>query len=157
MTEQNDDEHQVTVLSPWQELVYKENAKVVAVFWEWRHKGMTYFSAGVTALVALSSWLYKQDGFLRRASFIPLAAGAGFSLISLLLDRRNARILKECYAVGARIEEQINGKSTDGPSIFTHIQKGQRSWPSYTRGLTIFYVGAAVLLVAAAIILFNTA
>lgn len=127
------------------ELAYTENAKVIGIFWEWRHKGMTYFSAGVTALVALSGWLYTQGGFLRRSSFIPLVIGVGFSVASLLLDKRNAEILSRCYGVAERIETN-KSELLAGEAIFSAIGKGQYKWPSYTRVLSAVYLASAILL-----------
>ena len=35
------------------DLMYQENAKIVAIFWEWRHKEMTFFFAGIAPPRAL--------------------------------------------------------------------------------------------------------
>ena len=42
-------------------LLYEENAKVAAIFWEWRHKIMVSFFAGIAALFALAGWFYQQQ------------------------------------------------------------------------------------------------
>src|SRR5437764_171692 len=122
MTDQNIDKY---------DLMYKENAKIVAIFWEWRHKGMTYFSAGITAIFTLSAWLYTQGGFLRRSSFAPLIVGAAFSFVALLLDKRNARILTRCYAVAQTIEDTFRkqNKLTEDAAIFSVIGQQQHRWP----------------------------
>jgi hypothetical protein len=134
------------------ELAYTENAKVIGIFWEWRHKGMTYFSAGITALVALSGWLYTQGGFLRRSSFIPLVIGVGFSVASWLLDKRTAEILSRCYRVAERIE-LTKPELLGGEAIFSAIGKGQYKWPSYTTVLSAVYLASAGLLIVLSIAL----
>jgi hypothetical protein len=58
-------------------LLYQENAKVAAIFWEWRHKVMTNFFTGMVALFALFGWFYQQLD-LRRFLFAPLFFGAFF-------------------------------------------------------------------------------
>src|SRR5215213_7024900 len=49
-------------------LLYQENAKVAAIFWEWRHKVMTNFFTAIVALFALSGWFYQQQ-FGRAVAF----------------------------------------------------------------------------------------
>jgi hypothetical protein len=39
-------------------LLYQENAKVAAIFWEWRFKLMASFFAVIAALFALAGWFY---------------------------------------------------------------------------------------------------
>lgn len=42
-------------------LLYQENARVAAAFWEWQHKTLTIFTAGITALLAIEVWIYNND------------------------------------------------------------------------------------------------
>jgi len=137
------------------DLLYKENAKIIATFWEWRHKGMTYFSAGITAVFTLAAWLYTQGGFLRKSSFAPLIVGPAFSLVALLLDKRNAKILARCYSVAQTIEStfQEQNKVSKDAAIFSVIGQQQYSWPSYTRVLCALYLSSAILLLILSVII----
>ncbi len=74
-------------------------------FWEWRHKIMTHFFAGMAALIALIGWLYQQAGGIRIWLCAPLFLGAVFSLVSYLLDKRNKRILERCYRIGKDVDK----------------------------------------------------
>ena len=51
-------------------LVYGENAKIAATFWEWRHKVMTHFFTAFAAIVVLAGWFYKE---LKPWLAVPLA------------------------------------------------------------------------------------
>jgi hypothetical protein len=83
-------------------LLYQENAKVAAIFWEWRNKVITYFAVSITALATLAGWLYQQK--LGRPISFPLFIGAILSIILTYLDERNAEILKATYKCGRDIE-----------------------------------------------------
>jgi hypothetical protein len=83
-------------------LLYQENAKVAAIFWEWRNKVITYFAVSITALATLAGWLYQQK--LGRPISFPLFIGAILSIILTYLDKRNAEILKATYKCGRDIE-----------------------------------------------------
>ena len=48
-----------------EEKLYEENAKVTAIFWEWRHKVLTHFFGVSGALLAVTGWLYSASGDLR--------------------------------------------------------------------------------------------
>jgi hypothetical protein len=37
--------------------LYEENAKVASVFWEWRHKLLTFFFTATSALGLASAWI----------------------------------------------------------------------------------------------------
>src|SRR5687768_3287161 len=62
-----------------EERIYEENANVAAIFWEWRHKIMTHFFAGMAAITALVSWLYQQIGGFSAWLCAPPLLGAVFS------------------------------------------------------------------------------
>jgi hypothetical protein len=128
-------------------LLYQENAKVAAIFWEWRHKVMTSFFTGVAALFALIGWFYKEVE-LRPFIFAPFILGAVFALIAKFLDQRNGDILKACYAVGKEIEGLLL-RNNEG--IFSRIDADQ-SKVRYTRTLMFVYLCSAILFLILALI-----
>jgi hypothetical protein len=83
-------------------VVYEENGRVAATFWEWRHKTMSHFLAVLAGLIALATWAFdnRLDGF----AFAAFLLGSLFALGSYFLNRRTRQILEWCYAVGASIE-----------------------------------------------------
>lgn len=119
-------------------LLYQENAKIASIFWEWRHKIMTGLFAIIVALFTLSGWLYQNRA--GKATAVPLFFGFILCLTAILLDWRNARILKACYSFGQKIEKKIG--ENDG--IFTLIDRAQRL--TYTTILRVVYLLIGLLL-----------
>src|SRR5437016_2050202 len=87
-------------------LLYQENAKVAAIFWEWRHKVMTQFLTGIGAIFVVAGWLYQQPKLARFLS-VPFFLGVVLSTVSLILDWRNGEILRKCYNIGKEIELEL--------------------------------------------------
>jgi hypothetical protein len=121
--------------------LYQENAKVAAIFWEWRHKALTAFFAAVVALFTLAGWFYLQIA-LRPFVFAPLALGAVFCLAALALDLRNAVILRECYRIGKEIEEELCREG----AIFKSIGTTHYTKVTYTIILRLVYAGVGLFL-----------
>ncbi|HEX7314362.1 MAG TPA: hypothetical protein VF297_10590 [Pyrinomonadaceae bacterium] len=121
------------------DLLYQENAKVAAIFWEWRYKLMASFFAVSAALFALAGWFYQQSE-LRVLLFAPLALGAIFCLTLFVLDFRNAAILRECYRIGEELEIKLYGEG----AIFKSI--GAPHSVTYTVILRSVYAGVGLLL-----------
>ena len=71
-------------------LLYTENAKVAATFWEWRHKVMERFFTAIAGVVVGGWWVY-HDKDIRRLLFLVLLFGAIYSAISYLMDRVNRK------------------------------------------------------------------
>jgi hypothetical protein len=122
-------------------LLYEQNASVLAIFLEWRHKVMTYWFAIVGAVFAAAGWLYQQPAG-RSWTALPLALGALFSALSALLDRRNVQILQGCYRLGGEIETKLFGRS----GIYQFIGDTHEGGITYTQALRICYWGVAALL-----------
>jgi len=122
-------------------LLYEQNASVLAIFLEWRHKVMTYWFAIVGAVFAAAGWLYQQPAG-RTWLALPLALGALFSALSALLDHRNVQILQGCYRLGGEIETTLFGRS----GIYQFIGDTHEGGITYTQVLRICYWGVAVLL-----------
>jgi hypothetical protein len=121
-------------------LLYSENAKVAAAFWEWRHKVMTRFFAAIAATTAMASWFY-QHSELKPWMFVPFALAAVFSVLSDIMDRVNTEVLRECYQLGMSIEQKL---SSDG-GVFKAIQDIHHTRASYHWILRVMYVGSAIL------------
>lgn len=132
-----------------EERIYEETAKVAAIFWEWRHKIMTHYFAGMAALIALIGWLYQQAGGIRMWLCAPLLLGAIFSFISYSLDKRNKSILEECYRIG----KDLDYHSHKGGGIFSFLNDLHSTSGSYTQILKVLYLASTVLLLALSIII----
>ncbi|PYS30032.1 MAG: hypothetical protein DMF75_16470 [Acidobacteria bacterium] len=129
------------------DLIYKENAKIVAIFWEWRHKELTIFFAGMAGLFALSSWLYQnQRPELHGLFGAPFIIGVAFCIVSLLLDIRNARILKDCYRIGQEIEKKWCDRGILSEEAVIFVAVGRKQGITYTRVLRILYITSALSL-----------
>jgi hypothetical protein len=115
-------------------LLYQENAKVVAIFWEWRHKIITSFFAGLAGLTILAGWIYNQSQ-LRNLLFAPPLIGAIFCFVCIFLDYRNGEILHKCYEIGSTIEINI---ATEKTAIFKSI--GGKHYVSYTWTLRVTFL-----------------
>ncbi|HKR12796.1 MAG TPA: hypothetical protein VJT15_12115 [Pyrinomonadaceae bacterium] len=87
-------------------VLYEENGRVAAAFWEWRHKLLTSYFAAVGGIFVLSGWLYGQH--FGEITALPLFVGPLISGVAALLDVRNASILKHCYSVGQQIRPGLN-------------------------------------------------
>ena len=130
-------------------LLYQENAKIAAIFWEWRNKILTYFFTAIGALFALAAWLYQQQ--LSRYITSALLLGVVLAIVSLFLDYRNEDILKKCYQVGGDIEielrkeiDVIKGKT----AIFEFLGEAHRERRriTYTATLRATYIIVGILL-----------
>ncbi len=128
-------------------LLYSENAKVAAAFWEWRHKVMTRFFAAVAACVVMASWFY-QHSELKAWVVLPFALAALFSVLSDMMDRVNTRVLGECYRLGMMMEEKLS----EDAGIFKGITEMHQSRTSYHRVLRVMYIGCAVIFSAGALL-----
>lgn len=101
-------------------LLYQENARVAAAFWEWQHKTLTIFTAGITALLAIEVWTYNND--LGRYTAIPPGAAALLSWLCMRFTERNRTILNRTYEIGKKLEAKI-AKGLEQPDdlIFTWL------------------------------------
>jgi hypothetical protein len=86
-------------------LLYQENSRVAAVFWEWQHKTLTIFTAGITALLAIEVWIYNND--FGRYMAIPPGAAALLSWLCMRFTERNRTILNRTYEIGKQLEAEI--------------------------------------------------
>lgn len=122
-------------------LLYQENAKVAAIFWEWRYKLIASCFAVSAALFALAGWFYQQTE-LRVLLFAPLALGAILCFTLFVLDFRNAAILRECYRIGGELEIDLCGTG----AIFKSI--GAPHSVTYTVILRSVYIGVGLVFLA---------
>jgi hypothetical protein len=124
-----------------EERIYEENAKITAIFWEWRHKIMTHFFGAIGAVIAVTGWLYQQASEFRVWHYVPLLVGAAYSFISYLIDKRHNRILRKCYRIGADIELQARKEG----AIFSFINDLHYTKGSLTQILHIIYLTSTLL------------
>jgi hypothetical protein len=83
-------------------LIYEENGRVAAVFWEWRHKVILLAASTLGGVTAVAAWLYDRD--LRWALFVPFAVGAVILFSCWHFERRIAVVLEQCYHRGLWLE-----------------------------------------------------
>jgi hypothetical protein len=132
-----------------EEKLYEENAKVTAIFWEWRHKVLTHFFGVNGALIAGTGWLYYASSQkLHSWHCLPLLLAAVYSFISYKIDNRHTQILRRSYRIAAGIELEAR---TEG-SIFTFITKIHNDGGSLTQLLHRLYRISGWLFIAAAVI-----
>jgi hypothetical protein len=105
-------------------LAYTENAKVAAIFWEWRHKVMTFFFTATAALIAVAGWGYSHG--LGRFNAIPLLVAGLLSFVAAGLNLRTGRILLGTYMAGALLEREL-------AALFDDATTGK--WLIYSRML----------------------
>jgi hypothetical protein len=108
-------------------LIYTENAKVAAIFWEWRHKTLTLFFTGMAGVAVAAAWtLHNHPG---RLVAVPLGVGAGLAVVAFGLNRRSHYILGECYRIGGAIEDALLPRNASdllgGAAIFKALQSGR--------------------------------
>jgi hypothetical protein len=87
-------------------LLYEENAKVAAVFWDWRHKVMTFGFAVMSGLVVVTGWLVKHH-LSRSLVALPLGIGALLAFGAAALDLRVGQILRMTFTTGSQLEAHI--------------------------------------------------
>jgi hypothetical protein len=127
-------------------LLYTENAKVAAIFWEWRHKVITRFFTALTAIFFVAAWFYERP-LLRVWTFSPFLLGAIFSMLSFFMDRVNTHVLRGCYQIGNDLEIKI----TPEGGIFKSISEIHYGKFAYYSILNIMYIGCAIMLVLVSI------
>jgi hypothetical protein len=93
-----------TALDPLQ-MLNEENARVAAIFWEWRHKIMLLSVLTLAGVLGIASWLYNEQ--LVGATAVPFFFGAVIAELCRRFDRRIAEILGECYERGAIAESKV--------------------------------------------------
>ena len=141
-------------------LLYQENAKIAAIFWEWRHNLMTGCFTAIIALFALSGWFYQQN--FGRWTALPLLIGFIVSFVSLNLDERNRVILNECYKIGAKIENKLYSEKEDNiVGIFGVIRQPHdetlrvRLTFTYTGTLRVTYTVLSLILLILALLIIS--
>lgn len=101
-------------------VMYEHAQRVLETFLDWRHKVVVFTLTVVSALVAVSGWMYQHD--LRRAVAGPLLLAGLQTVASMILDRRNAQIIEACYDHGPQLARRLS----DIPSPFTWIPASRK-------------------------------
>ena len=130
-------------------LLYTENAKVTAVFWDWRHKLMERSFAVLGGVLLASGWLYHEKE-LRQFVWITLLVGSIYNITTALLDNVNKRILRGCYKVGHDLEQKIGGGSGTFSRFYPPPTKFTYFWVLQT-----VYVSLSLALLAATVYAFK--
>jgi hypothetical protein len=132
---------------------YLENAKVAAVFFEWRHKLMTFTFAVTSALLVAFGWLLDHRAS-KWVAASPLFLAAAVSLAAVPITIRHGGILLDCYKRGENLETADGGT----PGAYADLRKSRtaRFQPSMTTVLTALYglIGVSVLALAVLEVLF---
>jgi hypothetical protein len=127
-------------------LLYQENARLAAAFWDWQHKTLTLFTAGIGALLAIEAWVF--DRHFGRYLAIPLVSASLLSAMCARFAQRNREILNKAYDIGAGLEREIAKglKLSVGPT-FTWLRDSRST---YRRILPpVFWVVAGIFLILA--------
>jgi hypothetical protein len=107
--------------------LYQENARVASIFWDWRHKLLTFFFTAVGGLSIATAWAYThvEQSWRFLAAALPLSGVVVIGTGCIALERRNKDILDRVYKVGAEIEKQW-ADPTNLLGIFTSFTKAPR-------------------------------
>lgn len=131
-------------------ILYQENARLAATFWEWQHKTLTIFTSGVAAVLAIEAWMFNRHFGSYLAA--PLVAGSLLSALCVLFARRNREILNATYAIGAALEREIkDGLDLDLPESRAAYEWLLQSPSFYRRWLAPIFSATAILFLLAAI------
>jgi hypothetical protein len=123
-------------------LLYEENGRRAATFWEWRHKVILLCSAAVTAILAIAAWMYERK--LGGAIAVPFSLGSGVAAACRVFDRRNSEILDQCLETGKLHESRLSmGRAALG--IYGRILATRRNARTYSATLRRGYLALAVL------------
>jgi hypothetical protein len=131
------------------ELAYAECGKVARAFWDWRHRLMMFFFAGLVALAALEGWILGKH-LSGRFVTGPLILGSLLGAVSAVLDDRVGKILVAAYKAGTAIEKDWKVRAGIYTSIDTMPGLRMSTVMKYT-----YWGLAAAMLVAAVVDLFE--
>ena len=86
-------------------VLYQENARIASVFWEWRHKLLTYAFSGIAGLLIAAAWLHSHE--YGRVTAVPFFLAVLVALAVIALNERTGLILSESYRVGADLKKSM--------------------------------------------------
>ena len=118
------DEHEARL-----SLMYLETGRVIATFFDWRHRVIVICSTALVFTFAIVSWMYQQRlGGV--AMFFPLLVGAVMAYMCSRFDRRNGQIIEACYGVAGSLEEVLRQPSDTlinlPEGVYTRVEKSRR-------------------------------
>lgn len=130
--------------------LYTENAKVASVFWEWRHKLLTFFFTAASALFLASAWsLSHLDGNYRYlVAIVPLVVVWVIADGCKRLEERNGEILRWSYSVGEAIEYEWRRTALTG-GVFSKFACGRGAYSEILRNRIFTPVAWAAAIAAA--------
>ena len=92
-------------------IIYTEVTNVIHIYYEWRHKVITWYITAGSAVGAATAWLHEHHEYQDRLWVIFLFF-AIVSLVLLLMDRVNTDALMENYKLAKCLEKEMS-KSQD--------------------------------------------
>jgi hypothetical protein len=138
----------------WLTLLYEENGRVAATFWEWRHKVILLFGAMLTTMLVIVSWMYERR--LGAVIAIPFALGSLVALACRVFDHRNEEIIHQCFRTASAIEEKLKLNTGIPAGVYSRIIGTRSQGRTYSKTLRIGYTataGALALCATAVVIL----
>jgi hypothetical protein len=129
-------------------LRYEENAKVAAVFFDWRHRLMTFAFTAISALVIVCGWLVSHRA-PRGLVITPLAIAGLLSFAAIFMDRRLGEIMKGTYEAGRDLEWELAG---GGPAVGAYSMlwdlATEKAWGRLSRILPVVYGAVTIGMIA---------
>jgi hypothetical protein len=124
---------------------YEENAKIAAIFFDWRHKLMTFTFAAVSALVVVCGWLVTHQA-PRGLVATPLGVAVAVAVAATAMDRRLGKIMKCTYVTGRDLEGQIAPHTKVGIYSQLYNLADKSKWGRLSIILPIVYGTVAIRL-----------
>ncbi|PTQ70830.1 hypothetical protein C8R26_13117 [Nitrosomonas oligotropha] len=88
-------------------LLYSETAKVIHIYFEWRHKVISFYLTALGAFGILAGWISDHPSFHQYLPYI-FFLGAFISVILSLMDDVNTKTLGVCFKSVSDIEKKIS-------------------------------------------------
>lgn len=140
--------------------LYRENAESYRYFLEWRHKILLRYFFVIGASLVLASAVIARADELPQLALIaaPTIALLG-SVMSFLLDNRNAVVAGNATRIGAELERRILALAhveqplAEGP-FYSKLVERENVYFTYTRTLRWLYVLSAAVSLVSLILVF---
>ena len=129
--------------------LYTENGSAARAIMDWRHKVVMLYVLTLGASGSCWLWLYDHH---REGQFPLIGYAIAFvALVLGVMDGTIAAILRECYCVGAEIEQRV----LEHGGIYAALKRRRQSRRTftYTRILGALYFGTSALFFIAATVL----
>jgi hypothetical protein len=136
-------------------VIYGHTVEVVKAFLASRHQVTSFTLTIVSALLAVTAWMYEND--LGPAIGMPLLLAPLLCFIAARFDKRNQDILYECYRRAELLDEQL-GCAGLGPLAHIPVERtGRAGRATFHWLLPRAYIFLGVVLFLSAVLLIVTA